>query len=130
MIVINDIGWGNTFLPLGALAALALLLPLITVPRATRSQARLAGGVALAAGLTLLAGAGLFAALYASGEGPLRPAAVLRATGLAALVWAPPLALAWLVRAQGVEKRRGEDMARLHRVDAGSSDRENGRKGD
>jgi len=102
----------NTGLPLAALTALALLLPLVTVPRATRSQRRLALGIALSAGITLVAGAGLFALLYGAGGGAPRLAAVLRGSGLAALVWAPLLALSWFVRAQGVEARRGEDIAR------------------
>ena len=105
-------GLVNTFLPLAALAALALLLPLLTVPRATRSQRRLALGIGLAAAITLLAGAGLFALLYGMGGDAPRLAAVLRGSGLAALVWAPLLALSWFVRAQGVEARRGEDIAR------------------
>lgn len=105
-------GLVNTGLPLAVLTALALLLPLLTVPRATRSQRKLALGIGLAAALTLLAGAGLFALLYGVGGGAPRLAAVLRGSGLAALVWAPLLALAWFVRAQGVEARRGEDIAR------------------
>ena len=105
-------GLVNTGLPLAALAALALLLPLLTVPRATRSQRRLALGIGLAAAITLLAGAGLFALLYGRGGDAPRLAAVLRGSGLAALVWAPLLALSWFVRAQGVEARRGEDIAR------------------
>ncbi len=112
MMIVADIGWANTFLPLAALTVLALLLPLLTVPRATRSQRRLALGIGLSAGITLLAGAGLFALLYEAGGGAPRLAAVLRGSGLAALVWAPLLALSWFVRAQAVEARRGEDIAR------------------
>jgi hypothetical protein len=126
MMTFADIGWANTFLPLGALAALALALPFVTVPRATRSQARLAVGVAASALVRLVAGTGLFAGLYAGEGGAPRPAAVLRATGMAAIVWAPLLALAWFVRAQGVERRRGEDMAQAGRLDAGRPGGENG----
>ncbi len=108
---VAGLGWANTFGPLLALTALALLLPFALVPRATRSQARLAGGMIATAGLTLGAALALFAVLYAMagnglGLGLLRPA------GLSALLWGPLLVLTWLVRAQGVEKRRGEDMAR------------------
>jgi hypothetical protein len=112
MMNFADIGLANTFLPLVGLVLLALLLPLVTVPRATRSQGRLAAGMVLAAGLTFAGALGLFAALHTGAGNTPRLGAVLRAGGLSALAWAPLLALAWLVRAQGVERRRGEDMAR------------------
>lgn len=124
MMNFAGIGWGNTFLPLGALSALALLLPFATVPRGTRSQARLAGGIALAAGGTLIAAALLFAAFYAGGSG-MRLAAVSGPALRSALIWGPLLALAWLVRAQGVERRKGEDLARRG-VDPAPGSRENG----
>lgn len=107
-----DIGLTNTFLPLAGLVALALLLPLWTVPKGTRSQGRLAAGMAATAGLTFAAALGLFALLYAGAGNAVRLGGVMRAAALSALAWGPLLALAWLVRAQGVEKRRGEDMAR------------------
>lgn len=109
-----DIGLANTFLPLAGLAALALLLPLVTVPRGTRSHARLAAGMALAAALTFGAALGLFAALHAGAGNAPRMGTVARAAALSALAWAPLLGLAWLGRAQGVEARRGEDMARIN----------------
>ncbi|SMH49558.1 hypothetical protein [Maritimibacter sp. HL-12] len=121
----ESFGLLNTGLPLAALTALALVLPLVTVPRATRSQRRLALGIGLAAALTLVAGAGLFALLYGAGDGTPRLAAVLRGSGLAALVWAPLLVLSWFVRAQAVERRRGEDIAR--RVDGDGPRGENER---
>jgi len=107
-----DIGLVNTFLPLAGLVALALLLPMGVVPRGTRSQARLALAMVLAAGLTFAAALGLFAALHAGAGNAVRPGGVARAAGLSALAWGPLWALAWLVRAQGVEARRGQDMAR------------------
>ncbi len=106
-----NLTWANSFGPLLALTALALLLPFALVPRATRSQARLAGGMIATAGLTFGAALALFAALYAMAGNGLG-LNLLRPAGLSALLWAPLLALSWLVRAQGVEKRRGEDMAR------------------
>lgn len=107
-----DIGLANTFLPLAGLVALALLLPLWTVPKGTRSQARLTGGMVLTAGLTFAAALALFAVLHAMAGNTLRLGAVARAAALSALAWGPLWALAWLARAQGVEKRRGEDMAK------------------
>lgn len=109
------IGLANTFLPLAGLVALALILPIFTVPRATRSQGRLAVGVGLAAGLTFVAALGLFGVLHAQAGNALRPGTVLRPAAMSALAWGPLLALAWLARAQAVEKRRGEDMARVTR---------------
>jgi hypothetical protein len=102
--------WGNTFGPLTLLVLVAVGLPFATVPRATRSQGRLALGILLAALLALAAAFALFGWLYA-GEGA-RLMTVLRAAGLSALAWGPFLALTWLVRAQAVEKRKGEDMVR------------------
>lgn len=108
----GDIGLANTFLPLAGLVALALLLPMLTVPRATRSQRRLAVGMLATAALTLVAALALFAALHAGAGNAVRLGAVTRAAAMSALAWGPLLALAWLVRAQGVEDRRGQDMAR------------------
>ena len=107
------IGLVNTFLPLAGLVAVALVLPIVTVPRATRSQGRLAIGVGLAAGLTFAAALGLFAALHAAAGNALRPGAVLRPAVLSALAWGPLPAPAWLVRAQGAGRRRGPAMPRL-----------------
>ncbi|MCG6904253.1 MAG: hypothetical protein LJE68_16395, partial [Rhodobacter sp.] len=36
----------------------------------------------------------------------------LRLSGFTALLWVPLLALSWFGMAQGVEKRKGEDVAR------------------
>lgn len=106
--------WGNTFGPLLALMLLAVALPFATVPRATRSQGRLALGIGLAAATMLAVAAGLFGWLHA-GAGA-RAAALLRPTAMSALAWGPFLALAWLVRAQAVERRRGEDIARADKT--------------
>lgn len=112
MMNFAEIGLVNTFLPLAGLVALALVLPLWLVPRATRSQARLAGGMMLTGALTFGAALALFGALNAGVGASLRWGSVARAAGLSAMAWGPLWALAWLVRAQGVERRRGEDMAR------------------
>jgi hypothetical protein len=112
MMNFGDIGLANTFLPLAGLVAVALLLPMLTVPRGTRSQRRLAVGMLVTGGLTFVGALALFAALHAGAGNAVRLGAVARAAGMSALAWGPLLALAWLVRAQGVEARRGQDMAR------------------
>lgn len=112
MMNFAEIGFANTFLPLAGLVALALLLPLWTVPKGTRSQGRLATGMALAAGLTFFGALGLFAGLHAGAGNAVRLGGVARAAVMSALAWGPLWALAWLARAQGVEKRRGQDLAR------------------
>jgi len=116
------VGLVNTLLPLAGLAALAAGLAEVLTPRGTLSQRRLALAVAAAAAATLLAGAALMAALQAGGGAhvvaalaarPLATAAYLVASvAPAGLVWGPLLALVWLVKAQGVERRRGEARVR------------------
>ncbi|WP_146259409.1 hypothetical protein [Palleronia aestuarii] len=116
---------GSVVLPALALTTLVLLVAWSAVPRGTRSQARLALGVVLAAGAGLLAGAVLFGALYAGrvpdaagwlAAAPFRVSFYfLGRSAMAALLWAPILALWWLVAAQAVERRRGEDRMRAGR---------------
>ncbi len=121
MIQAQPIGLLNTGLPAAALALGAAALPrLIAGP--SLSQRRLALAVALTAAVLLLLGALIFAALYALAGAPLGAALAqdgalvawvfLRLSAKAALLWGPVLALAWLVLAQGVERRRGEAIMR------------------
>lgn len=122
MITSAGIGWWNAGAPLALLAALAIGLPPLIVPRATRSQTRLAGGVAITAVLLLLIGAALIGLLSAFAGNPVavrlaahpltETGALVARSAPMAILWAPVLALAWLVMAQGVEKRRGEDRIR------------------
>ncbi len=118
----EPVGWLNTALPLAALAGLALLLPEVLAPRGNLSQRRLGLAVAATAGLVWLAGAALFAALYAAagadvggalaaGPGATAALFLLRSAG-AGLVWLPLVGLVWLIKAQAVERRRGEAAAR------------------
>jgi hypothetical protein len=112
----------NTALPLALLAVLALLLPLGLVRRQTRSHVEVLVGLWAAAGLLLLAGAGVFAAVYAIEGGRVGAAFAdaplaagwffLKLSGYAALVWGPVLALVWLGLAQRVERYKGADRAR------------------
>jgi len=116
---------GITFaltLPLGLMAALAVLFPRALTPRRTLSQRRLALSVALTVVGLVLAGMLLFADLYARQGAQIVPALrddtgatlvrLFWASLQAAIVWGPVLALTWLVMAQAVEKRRGQDAAR------------------
>ncbi|MFY0679126.1 MAG: hypothetical protein JXR13_00995 [Thalassovita sp.] len=118
---IDSIGLANTAVPLGVLAVLVLVLPHYMVDGATRSHAtvlRGIGGVAcmtLAAGfvmsmvVTQIRGYNVLAQLQAD---PLTGAMIHgRLAALSALVWGPILALVWFSKAQGVEARRGQDVA-------------------
>ena len=112
----------NTGLPLVLLGALAVLLPRLLVRRETRSHWEVLLALWASAGFLLLAGAAIFATVYAArGVGVISalsdaPLATtwffLRLSGFAAVVWVPLLALVGLGMAQGVEKRRGEDGVR------------------
>lgn len=122
MIQVEPIGWWNTGFPLLLLGGLAVGLPWLLVAKATRSQREVAVVIWASAGVLLLTGAGVFAVIYeaggvgvwaALGSAPVAVAGFfLRLSGFAAVVWAPILALVWFAMAQGVEKRKGEDVAR------------------
>lgn len=116
------ISFVNTGLPLVILGALAGLVPFALVGRKTRRHWEVAVGIWASAGIVLLAGAVIFGLLYgvggvgvgtALGTAPLATGAFfLKLSGYAALAWGPVLALSWLVLAQRVERRKGEDKAR------------------
>jgi hypothetical protein len=118
VIEAEPIGLWNTGFPLVLLAGLAAGMPWLLAGRQTRSQREVAIVIWASAGVVLLAGAAVFAAVYgargvgvwaAMGAAPLATAGFfLRLSGFAALVWGPILALVWLGLAQGVEKRKGE----------------------
>lgn len=118
----EPVGWLNSVLPFAALVGLAAGLPELLTPRGTLSQRRLALAVAATAALVLAAGAALFAVLYArAGADPrgafaAAPGAAaaffLARAAQAGLVWLPVLGLVWLIKAQAVERRRGEAAAR------------------
>ncbi len=120
MIQLEPVGWLNTGLPLAILALLAMVLPRILVPAKTRSQRELAVGMAVSAAMLLVAGEVVFALIYtvrgiavwaAIIDAPLATGGFfLKLSALAAMLWAPVLALVWFAMAQGVEKRRGEDQ--------------------
>lgn len=122
MIRAEPISLLNTGVPLAALGALAVLVPMLLVPGRVRSQVEVALGVWGAAGIVLLAGVAVFAGVYAAqgvgvgaafGEAPLATGwFFLKLSGKAAVLWGPVLALAWLGLAMRVEKRKGEDRVR------------------
>ncbi|MAQ85270.1 MAG: hypothetical protein CMH12_18765 [Maritimibacter sp.] len=111
----------NTGLPLIVLAALAIVVPLVMVPRGTRRQWEVAVAIWASAGMVLLAGAVVFAVIYALGgigvaeafgDAPFATGLFfLRLSGTAAVAWVPVLLLTWLGLAQLVEKRKGRDKA-------------------
>jgi hypothetical protein len=102
--------------PALSLGALAVALPLIFARRAM-TQGALARGIGWTAVICLIAGAlVLFAqyALLAPGQERLLMADPLGRVGFflgqsvrAGVIWGPILAVVWLIRAQGVEERRG-----------------------
>ena len=112
MSVFAPLGWSNAILPLAALLALTVGLPMLIGP--TLSQGRLAIGVGVTAVAVLVVGAGLMGWAYAGVNdvalfdgGWARAWFLIGRSALMSLLWAPVLALVWLVRAQGVERRRG-----------------------
>ena len=68
------------------------------------------GDRACGAGGARRRGAGFCRVLRRRGQRDRRGAGFLALSGMTALVWGPLLALAWFARAQGVERRRGEDI--------------------
>ncbi len=119
------IGFANTGLPLTLLLLGTLLLPRLFAGPATLSQARLALAVLATAAALVVLGAVIFALVYMLGgvslAGPFSvdPAGMIgfflgRSLG-AALFWGPILVLVWFVRATGVERRKGQEIARRGR---------------
>ena len=98
-------------LPLSALVALALLLPAL-LAGATLSQRRLAVAMLVTSVGVWTAGAGLMAVLYWHANGELVAGGWLyfERSAVMGLLYGPVLALIWLIRAQGVERRRGLRM--------------------
>lgn len=98
----------NGILPLAMLIGLAVLLPVVLAGR-TLSQRRLALAMLATALLVWGAGAGFMAWQYSQINGRMTAGTwtyLERALPLG-LLYGPVLALIWLIRAQGVERRRG-----------------------
>ncbi len=121
MFVIDSIGFFNTAVPLGILALLAVLLPRVLVDRETRSHGKVLHGIALSAaflvaiGFMISIGVTQMRGFEAVGHFEIDPLGAawvhLRLSLMAAIVWAPILGLVWFGHAQGVEARRGQDVA-------------------
>ena len=122
MISTQPIGLTNTGLPVAVLVAGAAGLPWVIAPKGSLSQGRLAVAVGVTALVLLLVGTGMFAAFYALQGAQVSGALANDTIGVlgfffrlslkAMLFWVPVLVLAWYVMAQGVERRRGEAIAR------------------
>jgi len=118
----EPIGFLNTGLPVVVLAGLAVVLPHLLVSADTRSHLVVAAGMAATAIALLSIGAAIFALAYGlRGGNPgeafaAEPSATLGyflgLSAKASLIWLPVLGLVWFAKAQAVEKRRGEDVAR------------------
>jgi hypothetical protein len=106
------IGWMNGVVPVAGLMALAVLLPILFGRWIGLGQMRLMV-VMLGVALVIWAiGAGVLAALTLNEGGSVAAGALAflaRSTKMA-LAWGPVWALVWLVRAQGIETRRGLQM--------------------
>ncbi len=103
----------NSILPLAVLVAMSIVLPAM-LAGSTLSQGRLALAVGVTALVVWAAGAAVLAALSAQvNDGALAGVGqYLQRSGLLGLMWGPVLALVWLMRAQGVERRKGMLMGR------------------
>ena len=103
-------GLADAIQPMLLLLAAVVGLPWFLVAKDTLSQRALAGGMLKTALVTWVLGAVLMAVLYAMiNDGPpdLRLGFYLDRSALLGLLWGPVLALVWMLRAQGVERRRG-----------------------
>jgi hypothetical protein len=106
----------NGILPLGLLILLAVFLPALLAGQ-TLSQPRLAAAMLVTAGVVWLAGAALMALQTWQANGALLAGVgtYFRRSLLLGLLYGPVLALVWLMRAQGIERRRGLLMTEVGR---------------
>jgi len=114
-------GFWEVGLPLVVLTALAVGVPAVAVPRGVMDQGRLAVGMALTALVVFAAAGGWFAVFHWRAGDGFRWGAVMGPALMTALAWGPVWALVWLVRAQGVEARKGAAAARAG-LDLGAGD--------
>lgn len=105
------LNFANGILPLTVLLVLAVVLPAVLAGQ-TLSQARLATAIAVTGLVVWGVGAMVMGLLYARLNEGQYPGlwSSLERSALMALLWGPVLALVWLMRAQGIERRRGLRM--------------------
>lgn len=110
-------------LPVCLLAVMALVLPILLVPRRSRSQALLAKCVLVSALLLLGIGTVFMAVLYiaegAEVEASIRLSPLqtllffVKRSAMTSLIWGPLLALSWFSMAQKIERLKGKDGMRV-----------------
>ncbi len=107
------LNFANALLPMAVLIGLSIAVPAL-VAGDTTSQRRLTVAMLATAVLVWVTGAAIMALLYAGvNAGELGGAwRYFERSGLMGLLWVPVLGLVWLIRAQGVERRRGLVMGR------------------
>jgi predicted membrane-bound spermidine synthase len=105
---LQPLTFANGILPLAVLVAATIGLPAL-LAGGTLSQGRLGVAVLVTALLVWALGAGVLAVQYAMSEGGMVSGlwALLERSALMGLLWVPLLGVVWLMRAQGVERRRG-----------------------
>lgn len=110
----------ETLVPITLLGLAAVVLPRIAMARGAQTHWRLLRVLAATAAALVLAGAALFAGLYALRGVPAEALSEMQAQAtlhflrlglLPALVWLPVLLLNALALAQRIEARRGEALA-------------------
>ena len=107
------LNFANGILPLTILLVVAVALPAVLAGQ-TLSQGWLAVSIVLTGLVVLATGAAIMGVLYARLNGGAFPGLwpSVERSALFALLWGPVLALVWLMRAQGIERRRGLLMGR------------------
>lgn len=118
--------FGNTILPVALLLALAVFLPVLTVPPRVMTQLVLLRGMVGAIALQMVLGALIFAELYRrEGNDVLsfffadpvgQSQFFLSRALLSGMFWGPIIAFVWFGRALEVERRKGEAKAREGRL--------------
>ncbi len=105
-------GLVNGVLPVAGLMAMAALLPMLFAGWIGERQGRLALVMLFTAGAVLVVGAALLAFLTISQNATATedPLTYLARSAMMAIGWGPIWALVWLIRAQGVETRKGLKM--------------------